>query len=172
MTLSYLEAVTFLVSFTFIFWETSQESGASFREYYDSKKKDLQVRLPGWVFGLAWFIIKTCISLALFFFLRNNSNVSVAIFVVWVVNEVSRKTWTTMFMDYKRPGVALVLSFIIFATAGALVIMLGIDGRYWPMGLMIPYALWSGLACYLNWDWVSMETYTSKPMETKWKIAV
>lgn len=173
MSFPYQEAVAFLASFTFVFWETSQETGSAFREYYDTKKKNLTVPIPGRWFGLIWFALKVLISLALFFFLRNNTSVSIAIFTVWVVNEVLRKLWTSVFMDYKMPRLALLICYLIFATAGALVIMLGIDKKFLPMGLIIPYAVWCGVACWLNWDWVAMENAQGYgKAETKWKNAL
>lgn len=173
MSIAYHEAVTFLASFTFVFWETSQETGSSFREYYNSRKNGLSVPIAGQWFGIIWFALKVMISLALFFFLRNNVSISIAIFSVWIINEVLRKMWTSVFMDYKMPRVALVICYLILATAGAVVIMLGINQDFLPMGLMIPYALWSGFACWLNYDWVAMEYRANyEKMGTKWKTAL
>lgn len=174
MVFSYLEAVTFLASFVFVFWEISRETSQSFRVYYESKKDRMRCKcIPSWVFGVVWIPLKILIALALFYYLRNNAEVTVEIFTLWVVNEVLRKMWPAVFRDYERPGWAILVSAAIFGTGVALLVFLGLGEHYLSMGLMVAYVAWSGFAVYLNWDW-----YTSGPMKptagssVKWKSTV
>lgn len=152
-TIVFEEAITFLASFAFVWFEVSQVSVKEFREYYEKHRSKIWPSFPGAVFGIVWFAIKIMIVLAMFFYLRRNATVSVSIFALWVVNEVLRKYWTYFFMDMKQTAMALFVCLGILGTGLAVLILLGLGGHWLPFGLLVFYNVWVAFACILNIQW-------------------
>jgi len=151
--LAFEEAITFLVSLTFVWFEVSQVSVSEFRGYYEKNKSKVWPQVPGWLFGVVWFAIKVMIVLAMFFYLRGNTSVSVAIFALWVVNEMLRKYWTYFFMDMKQTGMAFFVCLGILGTGLGVLILLAIDQYWLPFGLLVFYNVWVAFACILSLQW-------------------
>ena len=156
--LGFEEAITFLASFTFVWLEVSRTSTGKFRKYYERNIGRITPPVPSWVFGTVWKVLKICIALALFYFLRHQANVSVTIFALWIINEVLRKYWTYFFRDMQMPRTAFFICLGIFGTGLGLLILLGIDKMWISFGLMVPYVVWVSVACIWNYQWVWSKT--------------
>lgn len=153
MAITSFDAVAWIGTFVFIFWEPSVTSGSEFREHYMRYMPRMTWTIPPYIFVGAWLILKTMIWLALGFYVTDNATINTGIFVVWFINEYFRKQWSVAFMDYKKYQLALIITLIIFGSGLYLVIALGIDAKYWTMGLLIPYVLWVSFAIILNIMW-------------------
>ena len=164
-TIDVVEAVTFLASFAFVWFEVSQVTTREFREYYERHKNKVWPAVPGWVFGLVWFAIKITIVLALFFYLRLNASVEVSIFTLWVVNEVLRKYWTFFFMDTRMTGMAFFVCLGILGTGLAVLVLLALCEHWLSFGLLVFYNVWVAFACILNLQWWRQVPSTRKNAE-------
>lgn len=153
-TIPEAEALLWVASFAFFWFEVSNVSVQEFRTYYEANKSRISLAPPGWFFGVAWAAWKIMIWFAFCWYVRYNAAVRVDILAIWIINEVARKYWTYFFMDLRQRRIALADCAVVFGTALTLMILLGIHGHLLSCLLLLGYTGWTLVACLWNWQWI------------------
>lgn len=168
-----VNAATYLVSWiVFIFWNplwVSRAAYDSYRQKYEDGKL-AQFGVAPETFGWVWFFLDCLRVVFIFFFMHMTINVSqyvfITVFVLFVVNELVRKTWAHVFFNLKQPTFALFIALFLWATAVAIVVLVGItsnlglnattpDNFKWMIfSFYLLYVLWLTYAVLLNNEWL------------------
>ncbi len=137
------------------------------QEWYREEGTRIQaVRVPGIVFPVVWFILKSLLVVSIFLFLKFSASADdwtfLAVYVTFVVNVLMAKVWPLLFFSLRRPIPALVVAMLLLVSSILVLIFMiaagavtGNTGALWaiPMGLYIPYVAWLTFALYLNANW-------------------
>lgn len=156
------DAATSLIAwFVFIYWQLSGSRSMSkdFRREYDAKMRYIRFAPPGWLFGVAWFVLYGLITAAAFLYFGptqgyETSQYYLAAYIVLFVNIVLNKFWSVLFFDQRRIGWALAVAVVLLLSAIAVVVLFGLTQAWTPFGLFMPYPLWLIVALYLNAVWL------------------
>lgn len=168
-----VNAATYLVSWiVFIFWDplsVSRDAYKTYREKYEEGKL-LQFGVAPETFGWVWFFLDCLRVVFIFLFMHMTIDVTryvfITVFVLFVVNELARKTWSYVFFDLKQPTLALFIALFLWATAVTIVVLVGItdnlrlnaaipDNYKWMIfSFYMLYVLWLTYAVLLNNEWI------------------
>jgi len=106
---------------------------------------------PDWVFGPAWTILYTMMSVSVFMVWNkglDHPKVKLAI-CLFLVQLAFNAAWTPLFFGYHQIFAALIDIVLMFIAI--LVTMLAFKGiSFWASMLLLPYLLWVGFATILN----------------------
>lgn len=171
------DAVQLIAWAVFIFWEPYTMKRSE-QQWYDKERVNLTPsNIPGWVFPIVWLVLKTLntATIVLFshFLISTDHWAWSAVFALFFANQVLSKFWTVLFFRLRQVKWALVLAIVLFTTALAawICIIVGRDNSNLyglPIGLMIPYVFWLGVAIALNASWIAIPHKSD--METEQKI--
>jgi hypothetical protein len=174
MTFDNSDVVALVAWMTFVLFEMHAMSPKDVA-WYRKNAQNITYSLPSWVFPLAWTILKGLLIASNYLFFKYSVSTThwsfVAVFVLTVVNIVLAKTWSVVFWSMRlikpveelrrRAAMAWVIAMVIFATAVAVLVMMGVAANqnlsggqpYLPMGLYIAYPVWLLVAVVLNGAW-------------------
>ncbi len=107
---------------------------------------------PDWVFGVVWTIIFILATVSALLFCMHSSDRSKAFYITMILfccNALVNVAWSFLFFYMYMPCAALVDAFFLTVTVVLLI------GRLWQKErlaawCLVPYALWSFFALYLN----------------------
>ena len=171
-----VNAATHLVAWiVFIFWNplwVGRKAYQWYNEKYDEGKIP-QFGVPPETFGWVWFLLDSLRVVFIYLFMYMTIDVSnyvfITVFVLFVVNELVRKTWSHVFFNRRQPGLALFIALFLWATAVAIVVLVGItnnlglngtvpDNFKWMIfAFYMLYVLWLTYAVLLNNEWIQSE---------------
>lgn len=163
MVWTQVDATALVAWAVFIFWEpytmTEEE-----KKRYERRRTNLVPRIfPSWIFPIVWTILKSLLlaSIVLFshYTIDTNHWAWLTVFGLFFVNQAISKMWTMLFFGMQRTVMALVVAIVLFLTALAILICMGIGNENCefyvaPLVLFIPYALWLLVAIALNISWI------------------
>lgn len=156
--LSLLTSTTIIGWIVFVFWQISRQSNKE-RKWYDENRRQISgACIPGYMFGILWFILYALITASAVVFFVNDENTPyyLAIFIILVVNILLNKFWSVLFFDAGNTLGAFIISIILFLTSTAINILLGLTNTttsWISFGLFLPYTLWLIYVIYLNYQW-------------------
>jgi tryptophan-rich sensory protein len=171
-----VNAATYLVAWSvFVFWDplwVSRGAYAWYNEKYDEGKIS-QFGVAPETFGWVWFFLDCLRVVFIYLFMHMTIDVSryvfITVFVLFVVNELVRKTWSHVFFNLRQPGLALFIALFLWATAVTIVVLVGItdnlgldattpDNFKWMIfSFYMLYVLWLTYAVLLNNEWLQSE---------------
>lgn len=125
-------------------------------EWYFSLKKP-GWKPPDWTFGVIWTTIFILGSIALYrgWTLAPDAASQWLLAGLFVVNGVLNIAWNILFFSWKRPDWALVETYFLIASVlTPIFYLMQIDTL--AALLLIPYALWVSVACYLTYEIVQL----------------
>lgn len=166
MSFTFVDAIGLISVYVFVHWQTTTSTAGSSRdrEWYkrgaDAIRSKGGCAPPGWLFGVAWWLLYKLITAALFIAFREFPDTTwtyLAIFITASVNILLNKAWSMLFWDFGRTGWSLIVAFLMLDSAIVVLVFVAITTeatlRWLVFGLYIPYALWLMVAIYLNWWW-------------------
>lgn len=108
---------------------------------------------PGWLFGPAWAILYTLLTISSIAFLRDGTATAQYVWVPWVIlaNWITNKLWFPTFFGFRRPDLALLLILVCLGTAIAVAVGMAQAQTWLAFGTWILYPIWLAYATYLNW---------------------
>lgn len=183
-------ATNLVVWIVFVYWNPfpmGENSYDYYRENYEKKLKNF-IPLAPWLFAPFWFFLNAMRVAYIFLFMQSISSSSdltsyhltLPIYILFVVGELLQKSWTPVFFQLKRPGLAFVIGFLIFGTAGSIIgltaaheIFNANDYVAWILCIVFfsAYALWIAFANTITYVWWmnsdSNFPYTKLPMEAQ-----
>lgn len=134
---------------TFVYWQIYDNSSGNVRKWYNSRKASVTFAPPGWLFGIAWFILYGLIvATAVTFF--GDSDDQVAVYVLFFINIVLNKVWSPVFFGQRQLGVAAWIIVAMLGTEIAVLVLIGLAQQWLSFGLYLPYVLWTAFALALN----------------------
>jgi len=171
-----INAATHLVAWiVFVFWNplyVSRKAYAWYNEKYEEGKVN-QFGVAPSTFGVVWFLLDALRVAFIYLFMYMTIDISnyvfVTVFVLFVVNELVRKTWSHVFFNMRAPGLALVIALFLWASAVAIAVLVGItdnlginattpDNFKWMIfTFYMLYVLWLTFAVLLNNEWLRSE---------------
>jgi benzodiazapine receptor len=133
---------------------------------------------PGWVFGLAWFILFGLIIAATIIYATGAAALGdgfvdrccatvptvpyVAILALIFVNISLNHLWTALFFRRRMGAIALIDCILVWATAVTVLALLGWQGAWLAFGLWAPYPVWCTFAVFFNSCWLA---WAANPLE-------
>lgn len=171
-----VNAATHLVAWiVFVFWNPLYVSRRAYRWYnerYEAGKVS-QFGVAPETFGWAWLLLDALRVVFIYLFMEMTINVSnyvfITVFVLFVLNELVRKTWSHVFFNWRMPGLALTIALFLWATAVTVVVLIGVtdnlglnattpDNYKWMLfTFYLLYTLWLTFAVLLNTEWLRSE---------------
>jgi len=164
MVFTFQDVVGLMAVYVFVHWQTSRNSGSQDRGWYERGTRRIRSKggcaPPGWLFGVAWWLLYKLITAALFIAYREFPDTKwtyLGIFITASVNLLLNKAWSVLFWDLGRTGWSLFISFLMLDSAIVVLVFVALtqEAALWGLvfGLYIPYAVWLLVAIYLNWWW-------------------
>lgn len=136
-------------------------------EWYFSLKKP-GWKPPDWSFGLIWTTVFILSGTALYrgWMLAPDSSVQWTIAILFVINGILNIGWNLLFFSMKRPDWALWETYGLIASVVIPALYL-LQFDWIAAALLVPYALWVSIACYLTYEIVNMnQPFQGKAHET------
>jgi tryptophan-rich sensory protein len=171
MVFSYVDVAAFLGLYVFVHWQTTSASRNNYK-WYARGSNAIRAKggyaPPGWLFGIAWWILYKLITVSLFIFFRESPNTSwtyLAVFVTATTNVLLNKVWSQLFWDWKRTGWSLAVAVLMLISSIVVLVFVALTpgNALWGLtfGLYTPYAVWLLVAIYLNGWWYRLDLPTS-----------
>ena len=166
MSFVFQDVIGLIAVYVFVHWQTTTKSASSGsdRRWYEAGSRAIRAKggcaPPGWLFGVAWWLLYKLITAALFIAFREFPDTKwtyLGIFITASVNVLLNKAWSMLFWDFGRTGWSLLVAFLMLDSAIVVLVFTALtqEAPLWGLvfGLYIPYALWLLVAIYLNWWW-------------------
>jgi tryptophan-rich sensory protein len=102
---------------------------------------------PGWVFGAAWFSIMLLFSVFMARWIAKDG--SALVWTLFGIQFVLNVLWNPVFFRWQEMGIALAMIALLFVLTAVMLIVGWRNVGIWSL-LMLPYALWLGIATSLN----------------------
>lgn len=151
--LSWIGLITWLVVSYYQFYPMSWSESETL--WYTKRMGTWYV--PGWAFGLIWFILYGLIGVSIFLFWQYDITIQYydLVIILFLVNIVLNKIWSLLFFGFRAPWFALVDLILMFGTAVPVVVFMVLDAangftNYWPFALYLLYPIWIFVAGILN----------------------
>lgn len=147
----------FLALYVFTEWQRARSvSSMRGRKWYRYGSRFVPGSPPGALFGIAWFLLYKLMIAALFVYTELNgpgASYFLYVTIVYIVNVELNKWWSVLFFDYGSWGWAVLVADLLWATAVAIAVFLGLEQAWLAFGLWMPYVLWLTYASYLSYGW-------------------
>lgn len=167
MSFTFADVGVLTAVYVFVHWQTTSKSAASGQSSAWYRRGARRIRSkggcapPGWLFGVAWWLLYKLITAALFIAYREFPDTKwtyLAIFVTASVNVLLNKQWSALFWDWGYTGWSLVVAVLMLLSSVLVLIFVGLtrpEAPLWGLvfGLYVPYPLWLVVAIYLNTWW-------------------
>ena len=107
---------------------------------------------PGWVFSVVWPVIYLLMFIATVYIWNNfeRNRTFWAIIVLLVMNILVNVSWPYLFFNQQQIFLALLAAIVIELNLMALIPLIATQ-NVWVSLLLVPYALWTLFAIYLNY---------------------
>jgi len=171
MTFFVSEGAQLVIWLVFVFWEPFMPGRKDINWYKQWRiKVPWLLSPPSWVFPPVWFCLKLMVTASIFLYFKVLAEQNpvptdkwqyLTVYILVLVNILMAKMWSPLFFRARMIGVALVNAFWIWATALAVVIVMGLsrdiltpDIWFVPVILYVFYVAWLTYAFFINLSWV------------------
>jgi len=155
--MDYLDGIGIISWTVFHYWQLTSSSSKD-RAWYNRNKSRVPFAPPGWLFGLAWFLLYGLLSASAIVFFRNSAGQIhyETVFILWTINIMLNKLWSVLFFDSGAIKSALAVAFLMFGTEITVLVLIGLNDMNWlSFWLYLPYPVWTTVAIYLNAQWAA-----------------
>lgn len=112
---------------------------------------------PDWAFGMIWTAVFIMSATALYrgWVFAPDQSTQFLIVLLFVINGVLNIAWNILFFTWRRPDWALPETYLLIAS---IILPALVIGGFDVLGalLLVPYALWVSIACYLTYEIVAL----------------
>lgn len=112
---------------------------------------------PYWLFTPVWIGIYICLSIALAYAFRVLTREHLYTIILWHVNAIAHIVWVPLFFRWHMLWASAIDVAVIAVTAAMLAFHMA-RHAWWAGGLIVPYAVWTIFATYINFGIAILHT--------------
>jgi translocator protein len=130
-------------------------------ERYAMERKCVRIAPPGWLFPVVWIALYGLITAAAIVYLLDTvstttiTTISEVIFSLFLFNITFNHYWSIAFFRKRNPVAALIVAFVIFLSAIAILALFAVEDEWTSFWLYVPYVAWLIFAIVLNALWIT-----------------